>query len=449
MGGHSAAAGHGNHFTQSYTMQLQRIMEPVFARLGVHFEAHNMAMGGLGTVHNAIAAGDIYGKEIDILMWDSSMTEKKDSLYDVFARQGLISGNRVPILWSGIPAGLKRLYVQGSAEVGNVGGFNCCKDGLPATLTKEQALELPWGARYVSCDHTSAAVCAARENKYNATCWIDRPDYTPTMPQEDSPDGQASWHPGSRSHQLVGRALGFAILQALRDGLQMWKESEDYILPDDVWHVTSHYENTRAKVLAMQDDDIPCLMAPIPQSFCRSPVNGRSEFLPRVNPLETSIRSILYHGGYFPEPEPNVYEPPDVFIPNIEVPFGAGVDYLNIVENGVDYVPNRSRRKLVAYRKHQVRRNGVGFPPNDAIIKPSDGWSLDSKSAGDFCDGTYDSFCGRSSNSKCLLYGHNDHRGGLWLDGLSGWMVMKLEKVVHGSILVKIEHWHGEDKNPR
>lgn len=42
MGGHSAAAGHGNHFIQSYTAQIQKAMEPVFARLGVRHKSHNM-----------------------------------------------------------------------------------------------------------------------------------------------------------------------------------------------------------------------------------------------------------------------------------------------------------------------------------------------------------------------------------------------------------------------
>ena len=49
LGGHSAAAGHGNMFLQSYTAQVQWILEAVFARLGVRHVAHNFANGGLGT----------------------------------------------------------------------------------------------------------------------------------------------------------------------------------------------------------------------------------------------------------------------------------------------------------------------------------------------------------------------------------------------------------------
>jgi hypothetical protein len=71
MGGHSAAAGHGNHFSQSYSLQVAWIMEPIFARLGVKHQSRNFGNGGLGTQQNAIAGGSLYGPDVDLLMWDS------------------------------------------------------------------------------------------------------------------------------------------------------------------------------------------------------------------------------------------------------------------------------------------------------------------------------------------------------------------------------------------
>jgi hypothetical protein len=76
MGGHSAAAGHGNHFQQSYTLQIQQILEPVFARLGVTMTAHNMGMGGLGTLQNALGMRDMYGGDIDVLVYDAGCVQK-------------------------------------------------------------------------------------------------------------------------------------------------------------------------------------------------------------------------------------------------------------------------------------------------------------------------------------------------------------------------------------
>jgi hypothetical protein len=62
-------------------------MEPIFARLGVRHESRNFGNGGMGTAHNGIAAGSIYGPDVSLLMWDSGMTEGRQShLIEMFAR---------------------------------------------------------------------------------------------------------------------------------------------------------------------------------------------------------------------------------------------------------------------------------------------------------------------------------------------------------------------------
>jgi hypothetical protein len=68
MGGHSAAAGHGNNFHQTYLMEFANIMEPVLHKLGVRLIARNLAMGGLGTSHFSMGANTLYGKDIEAQM---------------------------------------------------------------------------------------------------------------------------------------------------------------------------------------------------------------------------------------------------------------------------------------------------------------------------------------------------------------------------------------------
>lgn len=116
MGGHSAAAGHGNHFQQSYTLQVQRILEPILARLGVYHQSHNFGMGGLGTSQNALASGDIYGKHIDILIWDSGMTEGDGPSKDIFVRQAVLAGHKVPVIWGDVYP----LYQEIAPEIGAI-----------------------------------------------------------------------------------------------------------------------------------------------------------------------------------------------------------------------------------------------------------------------------------------------------------------------------------------
>ena len=66
-------------------------MEPIFARLGVQHESRNFGNDGLGTMHNSIGAGSIYGPDVDILMYDSLYTEDGDDrAVDLFARQAIL-----------------------------------------------------------------------------------------------------------------------------------------------------------------------------------------------------------------------------------------------------------------------------------------------------------------------------------------------------------------------
>jgi hypothetical protein len=170
MGGHSAAAGHGCHFQQSYTLQVQRIMEPILARMGVYHQSHNFAMGGLGTAQNCLAARELYGPNIDVLMWDSGMTEGEDYVRDLFARNGFLTLEKVPLLW-GEPEHDKYEYkVAGAGAI--VTGFPGTI-GLPTT-TLTNVEELPFAARYMKCDSDARDFCNSK--RYNDTCWIPRDD---------------------------------------------------------------------------------------------------------------------------------------------------------------------------------------------------------------------------------------------------------------------------------
>ena len=62
LGGHSAAAGHGNNFHQTKAMSFHLLMEPVLQKLGVRLISRNLAMGGLGTIHFSFGQGILYGE---------------------------------------------------------------------------------------------------------------------------------------------------------------------------------------------------------------------------------------------------------------------------------------------------------------------------------------------------------------------------------------------------
>ena len=436
--GHSAAAGHGNHYQQSYTLQAQKIMEPVFARLGVHCESHNFGMGGLGTSMNSLGAGDIYGKEIDLLLWDSGMTERGIEQIDAFFRQTCLAGNRVPVAWGGNRDLLKMYHLNYGVDIGEPGtGMR----GIPEVESVAQQEKLPWAARFLNCPPVMGMIC--NPEKFRATCWIPRDDVQPRTNQLPHLASQVKWHPGFRLHQLQGRIIAFNVIQAIKEALTMWKDAPGYVLPDEAWHVHSYYADMQAKIMASGGSH--CIRMEIPNSFCLFPVHGRTEFTPRNDPAGTSLLSIVKSGGYIPTYDANLYDPPDVTIPHLRVPDGE-VDVLHIIENGILFAPTRGRMKAVnQYLSPRPRNPNLDKP----IIKPGQGMGLHAQSASDNCDGTFDTFCGRSASNNCLLMQHNDCRGALTMDSFTGWVVMNLENVEHGAIVLKIETWHLTGENHR
>jgi hypothetical protein len=167
LGGHSAAAGHGAGFNQSYIIEAGHVLEPVFAHLGIEFRAYNFAQGGMGTFQQAMAGMDLRGKDADILLWDSSMTEKDGTLANFFFRQALISGNRSPILFQ-IPKGPMVEF----QDVSGVAYLEYEEGWVPVTDSDEQVKTVPWAAQWLSCSRTATTDCKAHE--YTAGCWVER-----------------------------------------------------------------------------------------------------------------------------------------------------------------------------------------------------------------------------------------------------------------------------------
>ena len=310
LGGHSAAAGKGNHFQQSYLLQLQRVLEPLFERLGVYFECRNMAMGGMGTLHSAMGSGDIYGRDIDLLLWDSGMPERDEAHVDLFARQALLAGDKVPVI-------LGRTGIWATTETGSIATERSdweATEGIIKTASHEQAQQIPWAMRYLACTKPFRGEC--RYNYYTGTCWLNRTD-TPSPLGKKSPNappGRAGWHPGVRRHQYTSRTIAFCLLTALKEALQRWQASEDLILPNDAWHTGPLYRTIQDGVRSATSS--PCLdRGTVISPFCRYPMRAATEYTPRHDPFRTSFRELVRNdvGG----PRRNLYDPPDVYNPHL------------------------------------------------------------------------------------------------------------------------------------
>jgi hypothetical protein len=121
-----------------------------------------------------------------------------------------------------------------------------------------------------------------------------------------------------------------------------------------------------------------------------------------------------------------------------DIPDGQ-VDVLAILNNGRKFSDDvRSRRLSVA---SPVERR-VGEK-----VVPGKGYELRGHPVG-YCDGSYNAICGRTAENACLLNAHHDSRGGLIFHEYSGWIVMEVPKVKHGSIVIKMETWHSTQDLP-
>ena len=141
----------------------------------------------------SLGGSDIYG-ERDFLIWDSAMTEKDNDHLDVFNRQALMSGERIPIIMIG---GDDHRSLRKTLEdaIGGWwhGNFYNPEDFLHQSDEYDDLNEIPYASQGLSC---SKIWDKCNENKFSARCWIDRKDFMPELKQAEKPEGQVSWHPG-------------------------------------------------------------------------------------------------------------------------------------------------------------------------------------------------------------------------------------------------------------
>jgi hypothetical protein len=76
LGGNSVAAGHGNLYSESYAAVVTRRVQPVLEQLFLNFTMRNYAASATQSApETAFCTQEIYGTEVDVFMWDFSMTD--------------------------------------------------------------------------------------------------------------------------------------------------------------------------------------------------------------------------------------------------------------------------------------------------------------------------------------------------------------------------------------
>ena len=498
LGGHSAAAGHGNQFQQNKQITFHHLMEPVFDKLGVRLVSRNMGQGGVGTLQFSIGGKDLYG-EADIMEWDSAMTEKGNTV-DLWNKQAILSGERVPVILSPFHFNVMD-ETNGTALMGNL---MVDAPMVPPTPDDdpddpEQAQALPWATRHLD----------GRAEKYNAICWEARSDLTPVENQDAHPGSQVGWHPGWRYHQFQGRKVALILLKGLAAALDRWEagiEADGFPLAEHYWHVGDLYntirENLRTHVntpneVEVEGGETTDLRSPCEHAFpylprvCRVAMHGYGMWEPRAHNSYDLLNII--------EPAPNGYKPHWV-----EGNWYAGFDVLPFVQRipdgevdphaiaiattfpapdldhdwiededsggGTNSTPAANEPPTRRWLREATRRAFHNQPTvidvgslelaqrraksksqqrrrlgdDSEAITPGRGWVSHAWRPDEgFCDGSPQSECNRAEHNKCMSIGHNDNHRDVAGNTLAGWLVFSVPNVKEGIVMARMEWWCG------
>jgi hypothetical protein len=233
--GHSAAAGHGNLYNQSYTAVLEQRLQPFFQLFRVQFVGRNYAVGGASSGPEiALCLGPLLGhNDVDVVSWDYGMTDgsflERLELFMVrvahlpsrpvavaFPREQQLDGEddahhrqrRRHVLANlaqhGLPA-----FVQDEAEF-----QNRLKKHVPDTFGKTQA-EIDHMSRF-----TRSFVCQGQVEEGDPYCDDEKFDMSVC------PDRRfrTSWHPGWKWHAYQGNLMAVFVVKAVEHAVAMLRQ---------------------------------------------------------------------------------------------------------------------------------------------------------------------------------------------------------------------------------
>ena len=177
-GGDSSAAGHGNLLSQSYTSILQETVQHSFEQLGIQFQAKNYGMGQYSSGPElALCINEVYGTDIDILMWDFASLQSSQQSKSEPVRKSVLWNNRAamhptsPILFSYDNYGerFESLDTKGSILMDTF-AMDILKERLPDSNV---IVNLPDGLSNYHCGPSFEGGVKCEDPMRNFVCYLD------------------------------------------------------------------------------------------------------------------------------------------------------------------------------------------------------------------------------------------------------------------------------------
>ena len=214
VGGHSAAAGHGNLFHQAYGNIIEKYLKGPFRTMGIEFRSKNYAMGGTKSGPEvSMCMESIFGRDVDVLSWDYGMTDgRAPGLYNLWAQRAGAHPTR-PILFSFGQKYAREVHNL-FAKNGGAGfetNFTDVRNMFPNSDDPDVDVEtLPRAVKNYLCNNghvETGEPCGTTDIKY---------DTASTCPNIK---GHASWHNGWKDHLFIGRLAAAFILEYIDEAL--------------------------------------------------------------------------------------------------------------------------------------------------------------------------------------------------------------------------------------
>ena len=232
--GDSAAAGHGNRVGQSYTTVMEMTVRDAFSAVGVNFISRNHGMRDvLSTPELALCNEAVYGKDVDVLNWDFTVTEARDAHRIMLWAARAATHPEKPVLFmQDSPTASGRWdLVSGLEDIGvapylmDADATALLQEILPDLMDKTTSQDsIPPPLRHFVCDGSfeGVGICADAPPHFTCgkpsgiECQNERYNIDPNCEDDRY---NAMWNPGWRMHLLKGRLLGVFLLDVLVDAL--------------------------------------------------------------------------------------------------------------------------------------------------------------------------------------------------------------------------------------
>jgi len=222
VAGHSSSAGKGNYQNETYAAVLARAVGPVFRSMNVTFTTRNYGMSAMRSAPElALCIDQVYGTDLDVLVWDFSLTDGKDSWrQQLFASRAALNSAR-PVL---LAMHLKDRQFAWTQELAD---FGLSTIGMNSTSMENIKSKIPdmFGRSDEQINRVEPAVrnfkCMGRLEMGDPYCTTEKF----TIGECPNRRHRESWHPGWKSLALSGNLLAVYFVETLIEALNELPET--------------------------------------------------------------------------------------------------------------------------------------------------------------------------------------------------------------------------------